>query len=412
MLGRNRILFFENGVVSFNLPIASQVVGTRATRTTHPRVLYDLGRFLTALLTIEVKVDNPFIWMTKAEVAKLIAARGHADLIRHSVSCSRVHAMTKLYTHCGTCSQCLDRRFATLSAGLDEEDPTEMYFVDLLTGARDEGAGRTMAEAFVRRALEFRRMTRIGFLGKYAGEISRAARCFPGVKADEVAQRAFELHQRLGDAVHSVLANGVRAYASELIDQTLPASSVLRMAVAEHQASFDETPIKDPAEVSPRRAEEGDTRDYRRSSEIRMALDERKHRVLFEGVPPIEGKANCSLVERLATQYREDLQAGRVPENYQYVRAVVLASALSVEEPTLRRRVNRFRQAVCSQFEEHCGLPLTKDAIIETKEWSGYRLNPSVRLVDPGQVTVAERASRLFTTKSHLRLDNNAESRR
>ena len=169
MLGRNRILFFENGVVSFNLPIASQVVGTRATRTTHPRVLHELGRFLTALLTIEVKVDNPFIWMTKAEVAKVIAAHGHADLIRHSVSCSRVHAMTKLHTHCGTCSQCLDRRFATLSAGLDEEDPTEMYFVDLLTGARDEGAGRTMAEAFVRRALEFRRMTRNRLPGEIRG---------------------------------------------------------------------------------------------------------------------------------------------------------------------------------------------------------------------------------------------------
>jgi hypothetical protein len=110
-------------------------------------------------------------------------------------------------------------------------------------------------------------------------------------------------------------------------------------------------------------------------------------------------------------QYREDLQAGRVPKNYQYVRAVVLANALSIEEPTLRRRVHRFRQAVCRRFEEHCGLPLSQDAIIETKEWSGYRLNPSVRLVDPGQVAVAERASRLFTTKSHLQLDNNAESR-
>jgi hypothetical protein len=349
--------------------------------------------------------------MTKADVAKLIAARGHADLIRHTVSCSRVHAMTKLHTHCGTCAQCLDRRFATLSAGLDEQDPTEMYFVDLLTGGRDEGAGRTMAEAFVRRALEFRRMTQIGFLGKYAGDISRAASCFPGAKADEVAQRAFELHQRLGDAVHSVLANGVRAYASELIDQTLPASSVLRMAVAEHRASFDETPIKDPAEVSHRDAEEDDNRDYRRSSEIRMALDERKYRVLFEGVPPIKGKASCSLIARLAMQYREDLQAGRVPENYQYVRAAVLASELSVEEPTLRRQVNRFRKAVCSRFEEYCGLPLSQDAIIETKEWSGYRLNPSVRLVDPGQVAVAERPSRLFTTKSHLQVDNNAQSK-
>jgi hypothetical protein len=183
------------------------------------------------------------------------------------------------------------------------------------------------------------------------------------------------------------------------------------MAVAEHRANFDETPIKDPAEVSPGDAEEGDTRDYRRSSEIRMALDERKHRVLFEGVPPIEGKANCSLIERLAVQYGEDLQAGRVPENYQYVRAVVLANALSVEEPTLPRRVHRFRKAVCLRFEEHCGLPLAKDAIIETKEWSGYRLSPSVRLVTPGQVTVVQRPSRLFTTKSHLQVDNNAASR-
>jgi hypothetical protein len=93
------------------------------------------------------------------------------------------------------------------------------------------------------------------------------------------------------------------------------------------------------------------------------------------------------------------------------VRAVVLAEALSVEEPTLRRRVNRFRQAVCSQFEEHCGLPLSQDAIIETKEWSGYRLNPSVRLVDAGQVTVVQQVSRLFAPKSRLRVDNNAESR-
>jgi hypothetical protein len=37
--GQHRVLFYENGVISFNLPIAGQVVGARASRTTHPRTL-------------------------------------------------------------------------------------------------------------------------------------------------------------------------------------------------------------------------------------------------------------------------------------------------------------------------------------------------------------------------------------
>ena len=39
MFGKERFTFFENGVISFNLPIAGDVLGARATRTTHPRVI-------------------------------------------------------------------------------------------------------------------------------------------------------------------------------------------------------------------------------------------------------------------------------------------------------------------------------------------------------------------------------------
>ena len=42
-----------------------------------------------------------------------------------------------MHSHCGCCSQCLDRRFGALAAGLGEDDPEEMYEVDLLTGARE-----------------------------------------------------------------------------------------------------------------------------------------------------------------------------------------------------------------------------------------------------------------------------------
>lgn len=42
---RDRVRFYENGVISFNLPLSSQAVGGRATRTTHPRRLMALGSF-------------------------------------------------------------------------------------------------------------------------------------------------------------------------------------------------------------------------------------------------------------------------------------------------------------------------------------------------------------------------------
>ena len=45
--------------------------------------------------------------------------------------------MTKLHPHCGQCSQCIDRRFAILAAGQDEDDPEDAYKVDLLLDGRE-----------------------------------------------------------------------------------------------------------------------------------------------------------------------------------------------------------------------------------------------------------------------------------
>ena len=91
-----RLRFYENGVVSFNLPIATQVVGARATRSTHPRVVHELEIFMSALLEDAIEFQNPYIWKTKSEVASALAEAGHVDLLRHAVSCSHVHGMTKL----------------------------------------------------------------------------------------------------------------------------------------------------------------------------------------------------------------------------------------------------------------------------------------------------------------------------
>ena len=51
MFGLNDLSFYENGVMSINLPIAEHVLGSRASRTTHPRVFTDFSRLFSLLLS-------------------------------------------------------------------------------------------------------------------------------------------------------------------------------------------------------------------------------------------------------------------------------------------------------------------------------------------------------------------------
>jgi 7-cyano-7-deazaguanine synthase in queuosine biosynthesis len=392
IMKRQRIRFYENGIVSFNLPIAGQVVGTQATRTTHPRLIRDLARFLTILLENEVAVENPFVWKTKSDVAQSIARSAHPDLARHSVSCSRVHSMTKLHPHCGTCFQCIDRRFATLDADLGDHDPSEMYRLDLLTGERDVGNDRTMAEAYVRRALEFRRMTEVGFLAQCIGEISRGMFAFPGVSPDEVARAAFRLHKRHGNSIHSVLASAVRSHADDLVGGILPRNCILRMAVGEHGRDLADAPIGATGAIRPD-AQGLDARNYRQTTEIRLAVEKDTQQVLIHGLPRVTGGANYALVCALLAKYEADRQAGRAPESYRYTAAPSLAAGLSVDEATVRRRVSRLRRTVAHLCVEYLGFPLEQDALIESKSWQGYRINPAVRVVASTEIQVARHSS-------------------
>jgi Queuosine biosynthesis protein QueC len=232
LFGRSRFRFFENGIVSINLPISEQVVGARATRSTHPLVLDPFSKFFGAAIGKPIAVDNPFIWKTKEDVVRSIVDHGCGGLIRHTVSCTRVYNITKLHTHCGCCSQCLDRRFAILAANAAEHDPVEMYKVELLAGPRDEADDQTMAESYVRTALELRELGDLAFFGRFGGETARVPTCFPSLSADEAGRRVFDLHQRHARAIGDVLKSGVERHSEELINRSLPPSSLLMMTVS------------------------------------------------------------------------------------------------------------------------------------------------------------------------------------
>ena len=95
--GRDRVTFYENGIVSLNLPPAAQVVGARATRSTHPQSLEGFGRLFSRVFQERIRVDNPSFWRTKKEVVEQIARLGFADLIRHTRSCADVHNLTRMH---------------------------------------------------------------------------------------------------------------------------------------------------------------------------------------------------------------------------------------------------------------------------------------------------------------------------
>jgi 7-cyano-7-deazaguanine synthase in queuosine biosynthesis len=237
LFGNTRIRFFENGVVSINLPISEQVVGARATRTTHPLALERFREFFSAAVGKSIEVENPFIWKTKADVIRSIVERGCGPLIKRTVSCTRSYDITKLHTHCGFCSQCLDRRFAVLAAEAAEHDPVEMYKVELLTGERDWPNDQTMAESYVRTALELRDLGELAFFGRFSGETARVCAGFPSLRADDIARQVLELHQRHGKAIGDVLKAAVEGHSAELVEGSLPRSSLLMMTVTPGDAS-------------------------------------------------------------------------------------------------------------------------------------------------------------------------------
>jgi hypothetical protein len=374
LFGLDRIFFFENGVVSLNLPPTSQVVGARATRTTHPQVLAGFRHILSNILGRPFDVLNPYVWTTKAEVVAAIAKNGCGDLIRHTRSCTRVHAMTILHSHCGRCSQCIDRRFAVIAAGQDTEDPAEAYNTDLFGGRRLPGPDREMALAYISAASTISNMTDEAFFANY-GETSRIVGFFPEPPT-AVASGIFRLYQRHAAAVCGALEEAIRLHATNLREGSLPEDCLLRLVVGHGDR---ETSASAPQGVS--------EPPFAVARDIMMAVNIAANRVVFRGWGEIRG-VRTGLLIALAEPFRQAARDELAPMNYPYVRAANLATQVNcATQEALRRRVHSCRKAIIRLARAAGDSPPPLDAVIENHPWHGYRLNPDrVRLVALGEL--------------------------
>ena len=129
--------------------------------------------------------------------------------------------------HCGVCYQCIDRRFATLAAGLEEYDPPERYDVDIFRGPLSHGPSLTMAISYERFARE---------VASLAGEemFARFPELYDCLLATDPGQRDTALAltsmlQRHGIAVLRVIEEHFGRLRHELAWQQLPATALLRL---------------------------------------------------------------------------------------------------------------------------------------------------------------------------------------
>ena len=126
---------YENGVGALNLPLNETQLGVDNYRGVHPRSLMLLEALLPIVLDNPVRIENPYLFRTKAEMCRALPEAGLVDVIRETVSCdSFPPRLPNGRTQCGYCTSCILRRQALHAAGLGAHDPGSAYRTDILNG--------------------------------------------------------------------------------------------------------------------------------------------------------------------------------------------------------------------------------------------------------------------------------------
>jgi 7-cyano-7-deazaguanine synthase in queuosine biosynthesis len=228
MLGLQELRFYENGLVSINLPMLGQVVGSRATRTTHPKVLAGYADLFSAVAGKSFGVLNEFVWDTKGDVIRRIISQGCGNLIADSVSCAHTFEMSTEHPHCGTCSQCIDRRMALVAVGEDKLDPADRYASDVFVGERPKDEDRMMVAGYTRRAERLSDLKDIDAFVSEFPEVLNSVRFLPGGR-QAVIEKLLALHKKHGAEVNTAIERQLEVHKKAVRARTLPANCLLRL---------------------------------------------------------------------------------------------------------------------------------------------------------------------------------------
>jgi 7-cyano-7-deazaguanine synthase in queuosine biosynthesis len=117
--GHRALHVYENGIGAINLPYRQSAVGLDHSRSVRPETLVGISHFMTELIGVDIRVRNPFLFSTKAEMCRQLAEDAQFELTSLTSSCDSPHR--RWPTQCGYCSSCILRKQALCASHLEDK---------------------------------------------------------------------------------------------------------------------------------------------------------------------------------------------------------------------------------------------------------------------------------------------------
>ncbi|MGD0538605.1 MAG: 7-cyano-7-deazaguanine synthase [Verrucomicrobiota bacterium] len=228
-----KVLIYENGITSLNFARRQDLLNGRATRTTHPKTIHLLEKLYSEIAGRKLTIETPFFWKTKADVFDCLGKSNSSNLISSTVSCSKTFLKLEQASHCGGCSQCIDRRMAAYAAGLAEIDEAGIYAFDFINQAITDGEVRTTLLDYIRQARDFAEWNLDCFCQELLSELAGIVDFVDAQSEEDAYSKIWELCKRHGTQTMEALGR-IRNKHDRLVRKITEGSLLKLMADREY----------------------------------------------------------------------------------------------------------------------------------------------------------------------------------
>jgi hypothetical protein len=204
LMGQKVLHLYENGIGAINLPYRKSAVGLDHSRSVHPLTLLRVSDLISELVGEKFRVQNPFLFWTKAEMCQQLAENAKYGLPALTISCDSPHRKQPI--QCGYCSSCILRKQALAASRI--EDQTN-YIVP--HGARPAGDIRLYLQHMLAQVSTLREL--LNYSEDAGSQWESLTRRFP--ELDDIVDRTHELEGLTSAEMRKSLIRLYQTYVSE-----------------------------------------------------------------------------------------------------------------------------------------------------------------------------------------------------
>lgn len=231
-IGHSRARFYENGIVSCNLPFDKQTPQARRTRSTHPRFLSEMSELIERITGQEFLFENPYFPMTRTDIVNRIMERQKQKGLGVTRSCAKSRYSGP--RHDGVCSQCVDRRFATIAAQCHEYDPQDDYQINIFIDELEKTYDRTMVLGYTYLADLVVTLDKESFCEHFSSDLYTITNSM-GIPRSEAITYIYNLYRNHSSQVNGALKEQIKQYPDVVINGTPKHCLLSMVAHQEHK---------------------------------------------------------------------------------------------------------------------------------------------------------------------------------